>query len=384
MLQIDTSKVLLIVNADNAQSISDANDYVIKRGLNSAHRLAFNFGTSNATLTETELRNGTTLQCQTAPYIGHAFFGAISDYIQTHAIEAVIVSTYTPSSVASGAAVYTLASHAGAASWYQTHTTGTPFYFTGSTPTRNTIETIINNVPDDWRPNGGSNPFGFVPHGRLGCPDYTNGTIAEVALRASIGVESIYTHAVTGALSAELVDHTNAQHALTQTLNYNIISASMNKTAFDWAKRLAMPNVANMGVDFVMNENATPPITLPAPLFALSLGVVYNGPDTGLADAFTCASGAWGFVWTSSAGIFGTDVLYNGGAAAVLTMGEPFNNAIPYPNELFIYATAYQTSLALAHFLAYGNGMGSTVFGDPLYRPYLSTGVTPPKPWVFI
>ncbi len=77
----------------------------------------------------------------------------------------------------------------------------------------------------------------------------------------------------------------------------------------------------------------------------------------------------------------GTDFLYNGGSAAVFTFGEPLSDGIPNPQELFIYATTYQMPLMLAHFLAHGNGMGSTVVGDPLYTPYLSTDVVPPKAW---
>ncbi len=381
MLQIDPSKVLLIVNSDNAQSIADADDYVVKRGLNAAHRLGFAFGTSNAILLPSQLKTSGGPACTTAPYTGQMFAPAIAAYQNANEIQAVIMSTYTPCRVdpqvvAQPGAVFTLAAYAGAARFFNTFGAGSsPSYFSGD-PVRTTIEEIISTAPQDWIAVQSSS-LGRVPHGRLGCPDYTSGTIAEIALRGSLGGGSIYTRAVTKALVSEATSKTSVQHALTQVLDYSIISPADNTTAFNWAKRIAMPNVANMGVDYVLSNAGTPPITLPGPLFALCLAEEFNSPLT-IRDAFTCVDGAWGFMWTSSAGIFGDALLYNGGSAAIMTFGEPYNYGMPAPNEVFIYATRYQTSVMLAGFLGYGNGCGFTVCGDPLYRPYLSTPTTNP------
>lgn len=383
MLGIDPNRVLIVTNSDNAQSNTDASDYIVKRGLTS-RKLAFNFGTDNSAMDRGMLTGGAISHylCQTAPYAGQAFTVAIANYVADNAIEAVILSTYTPCRVSFGGGVYTVSSFAGAASWWNANSS--PLSYFDPTPrTRTTINQIVANVAQDWRPNRGNNPNSIIPHGRLGCPDYNNNTIAEVALNASVGPESIYTHAVTNGLVAETQDQTQKQHALTQSLAYSVVTAALQTLAFNWAKQIAMPFVANMGTDYAMNPASNPPLVLPGPLFALCLAVDFNGVNqTNLQNAFTCLAGAWGFNWTSNAGQFGQALLYNGGSAAALSFGEPFSDGIPQPQELFIYVSYYQVPAMLAHFLAYGNDMGSTTCGDPLYTPYKATGVRPPKPFM--
>ncbi len=167
-------------------------------------------------------------------------------------------------------------------------------------------------------------------------------------------------------------------------MSYSLITAALNKLGFDQAQRLVF-NLIHMGVDASMSAAAGGSLSLPSSLFALCFANPFevSGWNYGatLANSFTCDPGAWGFIWTSSAGLLGADLLYNGASAAVLTFGEPYAGNIPHPQELFITATHYQLPLMLAHFLAHGTGMASTVCGDPLYTPYSSTITRAPKPW---
>lgn len=658
MQTIDNTKVLLITNADIEQSTIDADDYVIKRGLNPAHRLSFSFGTTSY-LTLDQLKTGPSPTCVTAPYTGQFFLTAIINYTRDHVIDAVILSTYTPSQVSNG--FYTLSACAGMAfSLFYNLAIGTYFNVNGNgiswsnvdVSVRNTIENTINDAVKEWKPLIGSevthtftrnlvsysgsnyfyidditdimigqrvtgygipdntyivqnptrtnpmillnqvptatlsgaytftttnrnNPYQRIPHGRLGCPDYSTPVIAENPMRSSITTASVYTHAVTNALIAETQNHTNSLHALSQTLNYSIVTPLGNRLSYDWAKRLGMPNVAfmaagasssiNGGVNFGVNNtqtritvssvvdfpesgvaqingpswttlyapvtqgdttcqvvdklgfvdpnnptgtqnlrfigsaydnlsynsitgNSSPytihftsplPESLPSGtgLYSRSLGRVENVSYTGLdkvssppaltgcirADndvslqnaglyalsynnsgqqlyppyswSFVSGSnvlpigppgaksgtyylqsygspcidpnlpaffslcigipfnfeptiyedlngkvlnGAWGYTWTSSAGIFGDAFLRNGGSAAVFTYGEPFATGIPIPHQMFIYTSYYKLPLMLAFMLSHNVNQGSTVCGDPLYNPYLSTPTVPP------
>lgn len=396
MDSIRLDRVLLIVNSDSAQSLNDAQDYATRRSLIGGHVLAFNFGLANAnTKTLSEL-NGITagITCQTeGAYLGLYFVRAVRLYCTDNGIDAVIVSTFTPCKVSGFAApyslaVYPLAAVAGFSLWFDGQQTMPPAHFDPFVNTVDSIDAVIAGAPATWRPlpvtpRNTRNPSRLIPHGRLGAPNYISTSVAEVGLRG--GATSVYDNAVTTALAGELVDNTLGEHCLTETLNYSVITAAKNKLAVDRARQLAMPTVRNMGVDYQMSEASGGSITVPNPVFATCLATPFNpngfsfgGP---LADSFSCAAGAWGFIWTSGAGAFGGDLLYDGGAAAVMTSGEPYADGMPEPQDLFILATHYQIPLMLAHFLARGNGAGSTVCGDPLYAPYKSTNVTPPKPW---
>jgi hypothetical protein len=323
MQTIDPQKVLLITNSNVAQSSIDADDYVIKRGLNSAHRLSFNFSTSND-LTLTQLKTGPSPTCTTNGYTGQYFIDSVVSYVTNNGIEAVILSTYTPCRVDSG--YYTLSTVAGWAVGFNADLQLSYFDPTVSwgdanvieLTSRNTIEKTIDYVTHDWKPvretysftrtftsgagnymyidsvtniligdrvtgNGITgdvyvrqtpsisnpiiiltasftstpsgtytfhkgntrNPLFRLPHGRLGCPDWSNTVVAELPLiNPPAEGTTVYTNAVTNALVAETQNHNTKVHALSQTNSYSWITQLGNKMAHDWAKRMGMPNVA--------------------------------------------------------------------------------------------------------------------------------------------
>ena len=95
MRQIDLQKILLVVNSSVAQSGLDAADYISRRGLNPAHVLSFNMGTTNRDIFWKEvlpITYSSHILCTTAPYTGQIFCEAIRNYVEANQIEAVIVS----------------------------------------------------------------------------------------------------------------------------------------------------------------------------------------------------------------------------------------------------------------------------------------------------
>jgi len=263
MQQIDLQKVLLITNSDIAQSGLDAADYVVKRNLNPAHILAFGFGTNdviNKSANPTLLySSGPT--CTTAgPYYGMYFYGALSAYYAANQIEAVILSTYTPSSVQNATSgAWPLATYAGWASYVLASGKALyPYlvfqpYFDPYNPSGVWDATgIINNVAQQWGPDysGGNprNPDNFIPFGRLGNP-ISGGTIAEYGIDASVQSppgETCYQHAVRTALLGEAQNQLTAQQGLTTTLSYggHNLPAS-NQVAYDFATSVGF-NVAKL------------------------------------------------------------------------------------------------------------------------------------------
>jgi hypothetical protein len=70
------------------------------------------------------------------------------------------------------------------------------------------------------------------------------------------------------------------------------------------------------------------------------------------------------------------NMLYNGASAMVMTVGEPYSPNIAFGSEIFHMLVNQRVPLALANFYAPTSGsavLGGSVFGDPLYAPFLIT-----------
>lgn len=385
---IRRDRVLLIANSDNAQSVADAADYTTRRGLTGGHTLTFAFGTVGHTTFNTLWAAGPL--CTTpGPYNGMRLLLACAAYIAANGIDAVILSTYTTYYVLmpGTSAIATMGSFVASSPNYVATAGALPYYFDRANydaTSHDSVASIQANVCHNWRRGSPRNPGGFIPHGRLGCPDVANSTIAETPLRNTIAGASVYDRAVTVALAAESQDQTLQPYVGTDTANVStFVTAAENLIGLSWARQLAMSNLKNLTAsDFVTTEGGS--LTGVSSIWGICCGAGFNvspwtvgGP---LADSFTCPDGAWGYLYISYSYCLGSDMLYNGAAAAGITYGEPLAPNIPQPQELFIHATTHQIPLMLAHFLAHSTNQGSTVCGDPLYTPYLNTGVVPPKP----
>ena len=189
-----------------AQSITDADDYVIKRGLNSSLRLAFDFGINPIYGIE-DL--GTTLLCQTAPYVGIPFFQAIAAAIDDWKLQGVIFSTYTAKfaeapypSINRGSmeffaanAWYINATKSPTGKWNSAASNARIFHAPGD---RTTYDNIINNTVRDWAAyqDAGAtninNPRKVLVWGRIGCPwsVWQSNEIGENTLLGTVAVSN--------------------------------------------------------------------------------------------------------------------------------------------------------------------------------------------------
>ncbi len=175
---VDLSKVLLIFNSSIGASIDDMDDYVQQKGL-ADHRIGFNFGVQNAAIGAADLDNSAVIECRTAPYKHQSFVDAVANYITDNAIQAVILSTYTPPTVipiTGGAAGYPLAAYAGAALYWQANG------MSAAPP-----DAVEFGTTKKWMTR--AQTLLLRPHGRIGCPDVTSTLIAEVPLRTGVEVD---------------------------------------------------------------------------------------------------------------------------------------------------------------------------------------------------
>lgn len=240
----------------------------------------------------------------------------------------------------------------------------------------------------DWTPSQTNiyNADRLLAHGRLGLP-HPGDTIAELPL---IGGGSVYQNAVTQALIAETRNHREDLHVVSYTNNYDpYMTPWMNGQMADWLKAQgfrtvevslweeqgdyswapAVPGTYGFGSSTGIAVDPGLP-----PFFALCLGQEFNSaPSIGQDLLGKILPGAWGFTWTSSAMIFGQALLMNGGAAAICSAGEPRTSGLPLPMQLQLLAIKHQLPLMLALLLAGHSSPGTTVYGDPLYAPYLHT-----------
>ena len=189
-----------------AQSITDADDYVIKRGLNSSLRLAFDFGI-NPIYDIEDL--GTTLLCQTAPYVGIPFFQAIAAAIDAWKLQGVIFSTYTAKyadaaypSLNRGSMEFFAANawfinsvKSPSGTWNSAASNVRIFHAPGD---RNTYDNIINNTVRDWaayQDTGATNINNskkVLVWGRIGCPwsVWQSNEIGENTLLGTVAVSN--------------------------------------------------------------------------------------------------------------------------------------------------------------------------------------------------
>lgn len=263
MQQIDLQKVLLITNSDIAQSGLDAADYIIKRGLNPAFVLSFAFGTNDildkGTYPTLLYSSGPT--CTTSGYSGRYFIPAVAAFCTANSIEAVILSTYTPSEVVPAATGvgggHPLGKFASLANYIvaQGIPTLNPLSINYFDPFNRTAywdyTKIIQNVTQNWKPGytttNPRNPNNIIPFGRLGNP-VTGGTIAEYGVDSRVNPtgKSAYQYAVDTALLGESQNQLATQQGLTTTLKYgDYATPESNQVAYDYAINYGL-NIAKL------------------------------------------------------------------------------------------------------------------------------------------
>ncbi len=223
---------IIIVNADDThggggtnQSLADANDYCTRRGIPTAGTYnagnispavrQVHFGTVENECVLAGLQNSSsngytigTQKISTAATYGSTASGSsllqlCYAEITSNGCLCVLFSTYTPTRFLTTDGLAIFAVQAVAAAAYTTLSLGsiTRSGIAGPGLTYATTQAALatNIIPSSW-----ASLTNLRPHGRLGCPDLTQAgsTFAELPLAA--GGSSVYTNAVTNALTLEL------------------------------------------------------------------------------------------------------------------------------------------------------------------------------------
>lgn len=118
----------------------------------------------------------------------------------------------------------------------------------------------------------------------------------------------------------------------------------------------------------------------------LALGSVpnYRGGTTvtgsgfsGIFNSHSPIRGGWSFAWQSSAFMQGMCTLTKGGAASVCNVWEPLADGLPGQLEFAVNLLSGLTMMESVYLSSEMTEPRTTVYGDPLYRPYKLTSVSP-------
>lgn len=398
---IDPQKILLIVNTSSGkgQSITDADDYVTRRGLNSGLRLGFAFPDVSV-MTWDSLRQ---LTCTSGTingtsYVGKTAFTAVADAIDAAGIEMVLCSTYTPASIQINLVLsvftvqFPLSAVLGFAGWHLSFGTTTPgvSFLTGFpfNSTSTDYSSFVNPVPFDWKAQLTASKTGTrvtgLPNGRLGCPDFNSSTNTERALAA--GGTSIYDNAVTNALAQESTPVWYKPHISSSSENYSTyvpITSNQLILSYCRAQKFVTLDVTN-GQDISATALFTNGLSPAQPFYAFTLASTREDSAWPASQSPVYAGGlqplpgSWAYVWQSFAGGWSANLLAKGASGAVGTAGEPGSSGYMVPSGVLYNLVNYGLSLAAAAFTAHSRDPGNnqywpiaqTVYGDPLMVPY--------------
>ena len=390
---ISPAHILLVTNSSIAQSDTDAANYISARGLTD-NRLRFNFGSgasSNNLVTDSVLSGSAgslTVQSATVAGVsnntwnGQHFYAAISAYITANNIEAVILSTWCPSSSQStcnGAPPnVALACMCGNAPYFNHFGIGGGVNYpsAGIAPAR----------AADWRKWALAN-FQY-PHGHLGAPLVVGGDGSTVIGQVTLynGGGNVAQNCWTGAIAAEASAATQRAlyHVLTDNLSYStIVTVPDNQQSVILAKRCNFPWV-NMGSNptvpgYYTDGTVSPPINIGLWMhggsdFATNSHTGNwwsNGTAITNVSNFVIQTGAAYFSYHSGCGADCQWFLSRGGLCAIGDVGEPVSTGIPAPQNVYQNLFTWRCSMMLAAFLDVSWNRGSgTVWGDPMYSVF--------------
>lgn len=428
---------LVIVNADIAQSLTDAQTYCDARGIPRANIRSVHFGsynypallaglqdpTKDAYLTVPGTTGGriTTAAAYNGIAAGSALLPMIANEITNYGALCVLFSTYTPCNyvgtnygtgtqtngayclpavVAAAAVTSTIA-----ALYTNTALGSYTLPGVGLAPSLSLAAFANNFVPVNW-----ATLTTLRPHGRIGCPDLTQMNTAPYNLaELPLGIvvpsgspTTVFGNALANALAAGASNQTalpvyyssSDEPAYGSTAQAPAYAALVAQQAFAGSVDMGSQITAGtLGYKF-KNTN---PCASPLPIFGCALllgGLNSTGAQAGQYQYtagvncpwnsnFTTQPGAFGGCYASYSYNFGMSLLYNGASAAVMTVAEPYAQNIAFGSEIFNVLVNQRAPLALALFWSPAGGgsgnlsntaiIGQTVFGDPLYQPFKNT-----------
>lgn len=416
-------KVLLVVNSNAAvdtASNAAADYYIAARGLTS-RKLAFDMGSSTdrvGVVSAGTASGGTYVDsawtCSTAgAYAGQGFLTALRNYILDNAIDAVVLSSHTPTEVS----YCNVAQLAGAAVWLvssagQTYLAGESWV---SVPGHLDLSQASPTAP--WgsniyaRPGGGlyvldgSNPVGYRPNGigsssrcwesntRLRVPSGRLGWI-DNRIHAALTSESLAEaqRMIDDAVWAEGQDNTVKRHFMMNGV-YGANTADVGRAttwtlaAFDvpfrdmyapggWSGDVNLPPT-RQGVLTSTSVNGFPQIYSgsEACFGFLSMGGPPAGPVSTPSYALVLSGapvlrGAWAVHHGSASGLMWDSLAYLGlGCAGVRNRDEPYTTGI-VETQYMVGVLMSGFCFAEAVFYSDSTGGHQCVTGDPLYAPY--------------
>lgn len=419
----DPAKVLIVASSNStygSNSQLDASWYQAERGL-ANNMLLFDMGTAdylsygtvyNWTCTAA-YANGANV---TSTFSGQKLFQALVNYVAAYGTQAILTSTYTPSTVnmlytGGGTLGWPLAGLIGNFGWFnyigasgQGGQANVNEAFHSVANNGATYPTYQNNTPIDWLslavPTGGG--FASLPHGRLGFPAFnTTGsadTIGEASLtigtpaQIASGQTTILKNGVVNALAQESVNHSALPHLVTSTLNYSpYCTAADNDTALTYFTGIKW-NAQNLGTAINSSSFFAGTLSPKIPVFCYALGSGDDNYNAVFGPSMTVLPGAWGAAWQSGSGYY-AQVFAELGASAFCgcanSGGDPFSAVTPAPSEVLYQAYAQQAQVCFANWSATQpsgcqktNANVSTAYVDPLYRPYktIATALAIPTP----
>ena len=400
-MPISTNKVLIIYNLDEPDSLRVANYYISARGLNSANKLGFHWGT------QSNINSGVGFNTDGTDHLmaTYADVVTVANYINANAIEAVVLSILCPAGIVNASShVVSLENVMGSAQhWKQV----------GSIVSSQNAYNISDSITSKTNPSppGGiyssSNPGGtfsydvripttfhwqgnnnWIPHGRIGIPQYAGNLPTEtydnsigyintalaseqsIASAASLPIHyhyyDRYGYPQTGTATTERA----RLMAVSKGLAYQIcrISGEINNNGSPYqnmADQWCVP-ADTYSYDDLIHGRIKPPLW-----GLLGDDYVWNFEQDGTPNVYTVIPGAWGAGLQSYGGRdLAVEILLNGGAAVTGCVYEPQVQA-QLTQEVFLNALLLGVSMMEA--ASYSNMLGGwmmTTLGDPLYRPF--------------
>ena len=383
---IDPQKVLVLVNSDvPSMSEPTADYYIIRRGLNAAHKMLKALGTSETVVAGTD-------GIDPATFYNNVVL-PVANYIDANDIEAVICSARVPhltNAIPSPTATTVSTASVLGAARYIRDTEGGMVRGTAANTIEPTFETMAPGT--DWFYEPFDQTFGAsttkignnkfldfrtqsisLPYGRIGLPRFDpliaveNSTdtvriIDDAIANDGVGIAGGEVHL--GYHDRELPDITGYQAELArQALVAHGVATKhyIRSYSVDWPAAPAESySFANMNSGS-LTETA----------FGMVGAAIANQPvDSPYKDSYTWVPGSWGFEATSDGMNFMGTMLKNGACAAIGATQEPQADGVNQTN-LFILNLLMGRSICEA--MLFGKTKlpwFMDCWGDPLYAPY--------------
>ena len=397
-MAINANRALVVFNTSVAQSEANADAYAAARGLlvaGSYVKMGFPLGTASQVTSAAKSGTLDSITCAkslsrdgtTNAYVGQQLLTAIATAAVDNACECVLVESACPVTVDG----FDMNSTYGDIGPFESFCAGAPIFapespslralaqMTGLTgKTAKNLSVMSGNValgcypvsPLQNRFNA-ANYARFLPSGRIG---FYGCSAADVARIVS---DSVWAEGQTNLSKYHLVggDTYSPNQSAADNVTANAIFASTGIGSV--LRRLdvdTQPEYAGTAISKSAYESGALSLNLFGLLYSNgSQSAADYQPGGGIYGSVSVQRGAWGFVWQSSAFLLANMLMAKGAAAAIANVREPYANGLPGIVEVAVALVAGLSVMESVYLSAAMTAPRTTVYGDPLYRPYTST-----------